>query len=42
MDRNTSVVSSTGTMGKSLSVRRAWIEMTDDVSTGGQIKGRSP
>ena len=27
MDRNTSVVSSTGTTGKSLSARRAWIEM---------------
>ena len=29
--------------GASLSARRAWIEMlTDDVSTGGKIKGRSP
>ena len=27
MDRNTSVVSSAGTMGKSLSARRAWIEI---------------
>ena len=26
----------------SLSARRAWIEITDDVSTGGKIKGRSP
>ena len=28
VDRNTSVVSSTGTIGKSLSARRAWIEMS--------------
>ena len=27
MDRNTSVTSSAGTIGKSLSARRAWIEM---------------
>ena len=27
---------------ESLSARRAWIEITDDVSTGGKIKGRSP
>ena len=27
VDRNTSVVSSAGMMGKSLSARRAWIEM---------------
>ena len=28
MDRNTSVVNSAGTIGKSLSARRAWIEIT--------------
>ena len=29
VDRNTSVVSSTGTIGKSLSARRAWIEISN-------------
>ena len=38
MDRNTSIDNLTQGVFKSLSARRAWIEMlTDDVSTGGKI-----
>ena len=33
VDRNTSVVSSAGTIGKSLSARRAWIEITRYISS---------
>ena len=38
MDRNTEINTRGSKKVKSLSARRAWIEMTDDVSTGGKIK----
>ena len=42
MDRNMSEDVSYSIIVKSLSARRAWIEMlTDDVSTGGKIKSLS-
>ena len=42
MDRNSAGRESDTEERRSLSARRAWIEMIDDVSTGGKIKGRSP
>ena len=38
MDRNKLTAANMGGNRQSLSARRAWIEMTDDVSTGGKIK----
>ena len=42
VDRNCNINIHSVTSSKSLSARRAWIEMlTDDVSTGGRIKSLS-
>ena len=38
MDRNQRNQLQTSGNGQSLSARRAWIEITDDVSSGGKIK----
>ena len=42
VDRNTSVVSSAGTTGKSLSARRAWIEICGVDYAEDWLNGRSP
>ena len=38
VDRNSGIPYSAAIRRASLSVRRAWIEITDDVSAGGKIK----